>query len=240
MRFGLPRNPALAHRLDRDTAGCLVLGRHHKALEKLGRLFKQGKIAKTYWAIVAGAPEAESGTIDLPLGRLDDRRGWWMKVDPNGQPATTLWRVKGRGAWTGQPIAWLELEPRTGRTHQLRVHCAAQGWPILGDSIYGAPADVSLQLLARKVVVPLSNAAPPIEVEAPFPPHMAEALAACGFAGAGGFVDAVVDRVAALSERGYRVSERPHFQRMIGAISPPYGQSSASFTSPARTGFSRT
>ena len=65
LRFGLPRNPALAHRLDRDTAGCLVLGRHHKALEKLGLLFKQGKIAKTYWAIVAGAPEGEEGTIDL-------------------------------------------------------------------------------------------------------------------------------------------------------------------------------
>src|SRR5271163_4849666 len=86
LRFGLPRNPALAHRLDRDTAGCLVLGRHHKALERLGLLFKQGKIGKTYWAIVAGAPESDEGTIDLPLGRLDDRRGWWMKVDPNGQP----------------------------------------------------------------------------------------------------------------------------------------------------------
>jgi tRNA pseudouridine32 synthase / 23S rRNA pseudouridine746 synthase len=183
LRFGLPRNPALAHRLDRDTAGCLVLGRHHKALEKLGRLFKQGRIAKTYWAIVAGAPEAESGTIDLALGRLDDKRGWWMKVDPNGLPATTLWRVRGRGAWRGQPIAWLELEPRTGRTHQLRVHCAARGWPILGDAIYGAPADASLQLLARKVVVPLSNAGPPIAVEAPVPPHMAEALIACGFGG---------------------------------------------------------
>src|SRR6202007_2280766 len=76
LRFGLPRDPALAHRLDRDTAGCLVLGRHHKALEKLGLLFKQGKIAKTYWAIVAGAPEGEEGAIDLPLGRLDDKRGW--------------------------------------------------------------------------------------------------------------------------------------------------------------------
>ncbi len=183
LRFGLPRNPALAHRLDRDTAGCLVLGRHHKALEKLGRLFKQGRIAKTYWAIVAGAPEAESGTIDLPLGRLDDQRGWWMKVDPNGQPATTLWRVRGRGAWRGERIAWLELEPRTGRTHQLRVHCAAQGWPILGDAIYGAPAETSLQLLARRVVVPLSNNGPPIAVEAPVPPHMAVTLAACGFEG---------------------------------------------------------
>ncbi len=183
LRFGLPRKPAPAHRLDRETAGCLVLGRHHKALEKLGLLFKQGKIAKTYWAIVAGSPGADSGAIDLPLGRLDDRRGWWMKVDPDGQPARTLWRVKGRGQWRGAPIAWLELEPQTGRTHQLRVHCAAQDRPILGDAVYGAPAEVPLQLLARKVIVPLSKRKPPIEVEAPVPPHMREELAACGFAG---------------------------------------------------------
>ncbi len=183
LRFGLPRNPALAHRLDRDTAGCLVLGRHHKALETLGLLFKQGKIRKTYWAVVAGAPAADSGAIDLSLSRLDDRRGWWMKVDPNGQKAVTLWRVKGRGLWREKPIAWLELEPQTGRTHQLRVHSASQGWPILGDAVYGERAEAPLQLLARKVVVPLSKTKPPVEVEAPAPPHMLEALAACGFAG---------------------------------------------------------
>jgi tRNA pseudouridine32 synthase / 23S rRNA pseudouridine746 synthase len=183
LRFGLPRRPSLAHRLDRDTAGCLVLGRHHKALEKLGLLFKQGKIGKTYWAIVKGAPEVEEGIIDLPLGRLDDKIGWWMKVDPKGQKSVTVWRVKGRGTWRGAPIAWLEFEPKTGRTHQLRVHSASQGWPIFGDPIYGERADLSLQLLARKVVVPLSNSKLPIEVEAPTPEHMRDALAACGFEG---------------------------------------------------------
>jgi tRNA pseudouridine32 synthase/23S rRNA pseudouridine746 synthase len=146
-------------------------------------LFKQGKIAKTYWAIVAGSPEDESGAIDLALGRLDDKRGWWMKVDPKGQKALTLWRVKGRGVWRGAPIAWVEFEPKTGRTHQLRVHCASQGWPILGDAVYGSRADVSLQLLARKVVVPLSTSKPPIEVEAPPPAHMLETLTAGGFEG---------------------------------------------------------
>jgi tRNA pseudouridine32 synthase/23S rRNA pseudouridine746 synthase len=104
-----------------------------------------------------------------------------MKVDPKGQKALTLGRVKGRRVWRGAPIAWLELEPKTGRTHQLRVHCASQGWPILGDAIYGAPADLSLQLLARKVVVPLTKSKSPIEVEAPAPPHMLETLKACGF-----------------------------------------------------------
>src|ERR1700722_16287594 len=89
LRFGLPRAPALAHRLDRDTAGCLVLGRHRKALAQLGRLFKSGAIDKTYWAVVEGTPATDEGTIELPLGRLDAPRGWGMKQAPKGQPAGT-------------------------------------------------------------------------------------------------------------------------------------------------------
>lgn len=172
LRFGLPRNPALAHRLDRDTSGCLVLGRHHKALEKLGLLFKQGKISKTYWAVVDGAPDRDEGLIDLPLGRLDAARGWWMKVDPFGLPSQTRYRVLGRA----DGRAALALEPLTGRTHQLRVHCAAMGWPILGDPIYGA-GGVPLHLHARAIRVPLSKAGEPIAVEAPVPSHMRDALA---------------------------------------------------------------
>jgi len=185
LRFGLPRNPALAHRLDRETSGCLVLGRHHKALEKLGLLFKHGKIAKTYWAIVAGGPAEDEGFIDKPLGRLDASRGWWMKVAPDGQPAQTRWRALGRGTWRGAPVAWLELSPLTGRTHQLRVHAASEGWPIVGDSIYGdrAMGGFPLQLLARRVEVPISRNKPPVVAEAPAPAHMREALDACGFAG---------------------------------------------------------
>ena len=96
LRFGLPRAPALAHRLDRDTSGCLVLGRHRKALAQLGKLFKNGAIDKTYWAVVEGAPDADEGEIALPLGRLDVTRGWWMKHDPKGQPSVTRWKVMGR------------------------------------------------------------------------------------------------------------------------------------------------
>ncbi|WP_036257236.1 RluA family pseudouridine synthase [Methylocapsa aurea] len=178
LRFGLPRSPALAHRLDRDTSGCLVLGRHHKALEKLGLLFKQGKIKKTYWAIVEGGPAADEGLIDLPLGRLDETRGWWMKVDPAGLPAQTEWRLLGRS----EGRAFLALTPLTGRTHQLRVHCAALGWPILGDPIYGAGRGgaIALQLHARAIVIPLYKNKEPVGVEAPAPAHMREALAACG------------------------------------------------------------
>ena len=175
LRFGLPRNPALAHRLDRDTSGCLVLGRHHKALEKLGLLFKQGKIGKTYLAIVEGAPDLDEGLIDLPLGRLDANRGWWMKVDPEGQPAQTRWRVLARG----DAHALLALTPLTGRTHQLRVHCAATGWPILGDRVYGHGGESQLQLHARKIEIPLYKNKEPIVAEAPVPDHMRAALEAC-------------------------------------------------------------
>ena len=185
LRFGLPRAPALAHRLDRDTSGCLALGRHRKALAELGRLFKLGSIGKTYWAVVEGGPPTEAGRIDLPLGRLDITRGWWMKPDPNGQPAATAWKVMGRSAAPGATgLTWLALEPLTGRTHQLRVHCAAMGWPIVGDPIYGtAPraGGPALQLHSREIVVPLYKKREPIRVTAPVPPHMAERLQACGW-----------------------------------------------------------
>jgi len=184
LRFGLPRDPALAHRLDRDTSGCLVLGRHRKALAKLGDLFKQRRIGKTYWAVVEGRPATDTGHIDMPLGKRDDTRGWWMKPDPNGQPAQTDWRVRGEANGPTGRLTWLELEPRTGRTHQLRVHCAEMGWPIVGDPVYGTAArggDTPLHLHARGIVVPISNSKPPVSVEAPAPAHMLGKLAACGW-----------------------------------------------------------
>ncbi|MGI6247362.1 MAG: RluA family pseudouridine synthase [Pseudochelatococcus sp.] len=180
LRFGLPRVPELAHRLDRDTSGCLVLGRHRKALERLGKLFAGSAAHKTYWAIVEGGPQADAGEIDLPLGRRDPDRGWWMKVDPQGQPALTRWRVLGRA----QGRTWLALEPVTGRTHQLRVHCAASGFPILGDAVYGnAPRSggPGLHLHARAITLPLYPRRAPIHVEAPLPAHMAQTFAALGF-----------------------------------------------------------
>ncbi|MBV8849139.1 MAG: RNA pseudouridine synthase, partial [Methylobacteriaceae bacterium] len=201
LRFGLPRNPALAHRLDRDTSGCLVLGRHRKALQRLMQLFKQGRVEKAYWSMVEGAPSEEAGEIDMPLGRLDAARGWWMKIDPLGLPSQTRWRVLGRGlSPDGAPLAFLELEPLTGRTHQLRVHCAAMGWPILGDRVYGSgkgDGAPPLHLHARRIVVPIDKHKPPTAVEAPVPEHMKATLHACGWSGASENVDEVplaVDR----------------------------------------------
>jgi tRNA pseudouridine32 synthase/23S rRNA pseudouridine746 synthase len=188
LRFGLPRAPALAHRLDRDTSGCLILGRHRKALAELGKLFRNGAVGKTYWAVVEGGPEAAEGVIELPLGRLDDKIGWWMKHDPAGQPAVTKWKVMGRtaGDLASGPLTWLSLDLLTGRTHQIRVHCAEMGWPVVGDGIYGhAPrhGGPPLHLHAREVAVPLYKNRDPIGVTAPVPPHMRELLSRCGWAG---------------------------------------------------------
>ncbi|GBU18408.1 MULTISPECIES: RluA family pseudouridine synthase [Methylobacterium] len=184
LRFGLPRRPEAVHRLDRDTSGCLALGRHAKALARLNRLFAGRETEKVYWALVEGTPPTEEGRIDLPLmRRSDDPRSWWMKADPAGDPALTHWRILG---CTGDGSStWLELRPVTGRTHQLRVHCAALGFPIRGDAIYGSGPRTSgpgLQLHARRLVLPLYPKRQPIAVEAPVPAHMRAGLEACGMA----------------------------------------------------------
>jgi tRNA pseudouridine32 synthase/23S rRNA pseudouridine746 synthase len=171
LRFGKRRLPQPAHRLDADTSGCLVLGRTKPALAALGRAFADGAVEKVYWAIVRGGPSAGEGEIALPLMKRSSReRGWRMVVDPAGQPALTLWRVLGRD--------WIELRPRTGRTHQLRVHCAASGWPILGDPVYGGAEPGGLALLARSVSIPALGVA----AEAPVPPR----LRSLGMGGLGG------------------------------------------------------
>jgi tRNA pseudouridine32 synthase/23S rRNA pseudouridine746 synthase len=178
LRFGLPRLPALAHRLDRDTSGCLVLGRHRKALAKLGRLFAAGRIEKTYWAIVDGGPREDAGRIDQPLRKKSlDKRSWHMETHPDGQPASTEWRVLARG--NGQ--AFLALHPLTGRTHQIRVHAAAAGFPLIGDPVYGrASAESRVLLHARAVRVPLYASRPPVAVQAPPPADFTAALNAMG------------------------------------------------------------
>jgi RluA family pseudouridine synthase len=175
LRFGKRHLPQPAHRLDADTAGCLALGRTKPALAALGALFATpGAVGKTYWAVVRGAPPQDAGEIAAPLRkRSTAREGWRMVVDAAGQPALTAWQVLGRG----DGMAWLALTPRTGRTHQLRVHCAHLGCPILGDARYGGGAG-PMHLLARALRLPLD---PPVAAEAPVPAAMAPALAACGW-----------------------------------------------------------
>jgi tRNA pseudouridine32 synthase/23S rRNA pseudouridine746 synthase len=165
--------PWLAHRLDADTAGCLVVALRRAALHAAQAAFAAGTVRKIYWAVVQGGPAANSGVVDAALLKRSDAAGWRMVVDQAGKPAVTDWAVRGRAAG----MTWLELHPRTGRTHQIRAHCAVLGCPILGDPIYGAGAG-RLHLLARAIALPLD---PPVAATAPPPAHMVAALAACGF-----------------------------------------------------------
>jgi len=166
--------PWLAHRLDADTAGCLLIALRKTALLAAQAEFSAGRVHKTYWAIVRGTPPAESGTVDAPLKRITNKTGWRMAVDPTGQQALTHWRVLGHA----DGLTWLECTPKTGRTHQVRVHCAELGTPILGDPLYGGGTDHPLHLLARALRLALD---PPISAEAEPPAHMLRALQACGY-----------------------------------------------------------
>lgn len=171
--------PSLAHRLDRDTSGCLILGRSKQALRTLGRLFEQGRINKTYWAILDGIPPQAQMRINQPLAKITDRRHQWhMKIDPSGQAAITELRVLQEK----NGLTLVEMKPKTGRTHQLRVHCQFLGCPIMGDKLYGkGSAETSLMLHARALRIPYIQNDPAILVEAPLPGHMRAVLEENGF-----------------------------------------------------------
>ena len=178
LRFGIREVPRLVHRLDRDTSGCLVLARHARGASKLGRLFSSAAIKKTYWAIVEGKPLSE-GVIDRALRKVTRKDGWRMEAHASGQRAVTRYHVLG----ASDGIAWLELAPETGRTHQLRVHCAAEGFPVLGDPVYGRDpsAQVALHLHARSLTIPLGGDRGSVTVTADPPEHMIAMLRRCGY-----------------------------------------------------------
>ena len=169
--------PWLAHRLDADTAGCLVVALRKAALLAAQAEFAAGRAGKTYWAVVAGGPDSDIGVIDVPLRKVNTALGWRMEGAASGEPAVSEWLVRGRGAG----MCWLEIRPRTGRTHQVRVHCAALGCPVVGDPLYGDGRG-ALQLLARGIQLDLD---PAVRATAPVPAHMAAAMSACGYRGGG-------------------------------------------------------
>jgi len=193
LRFGSPDRPRLVHRLDRDTSGVLLLARSPGVAAKLAAAFRGRKVEKIYWAVVAGRPVPVEGRIDLPLKRIGGARGERTapatRGDKEAAHAITDYQTLDNA---GQKLAWLELRPVTGRTHQLRVHCAAIGAPILGDEKYAEPDQngaggaffdglpEELHLHARRLVLP-HPAGGILMVEAELPPHMRETFRVLGF-----------------------------------------------------------
>ncbi len=156
------RWPVIAHRLDRDTSGCLVLARHPKAIKRVSALFEARQVSKLYWAVLASLPDADSGTVDAPLHKISSAEaGWRMVIDKRGARAVTHWEVIDRAA------RLVAFRPETGRTHQLRVHAAALGHPILGDPVYG-DGKGPMRLHARSITLPY-DAVVPLTVTAPLP-----------------------------------------------------------------------
>lgn len=179
-QYGLHQPPLLAHRLDRDTSGCLILARHRKAMIHMTALFAARQVEKTYWAVLEGIPNADSGTIDAPLVDMKRPGGVTVRLaKPDdgeaAQTAVTDWRVQA----TANRRTWVEFYPRTGRSHQLRVHAAAVlGCPIVGDRLYGRAEPGGLCLHARSVTFAPRANKPPINVTAPVPEPLATLLAA--------------------------------------------------------------
>ena len=178
--------PKLVHRLDKDTSGVLLLARTPRAAAFFSKSFSGRTARKIYWALVVGVPEVRDGFIDLPLGKQPGTGGEKMHVDESdaGLPSRTRYRVIERA---GGRTAWVELQPHTGRTHQLRVHMAAIGHPIVGDGKYGGQeafltGSISrkLHLHARRLRIDHPDGGR-VDVTAELPAHLAESMASLGF-----------------------------------------------------------
>ena len=181
---GAPR-PKLVHRLDKDTSGVLLVARTPRSAAYFSREFSGRGVRKVYWALVVGLPEVRDGIIDLPLTKQPGTGGEKMHVDEDeGLAAKTRYRVIDRA---GSRASWVELQPLTGRTHQLRAHMAAIGHPIVGDGKYGGldaflTGGISrkMHLHARRLRIAHPDG-DKLDVIAQLPPHFAEGLALLGF-----------------------------------------------------------
>ena len=178
--------PRLVHRLDKDTSGVLLIARTPGSAAFFSKRFSGRTARKIYWAIITGVPDVADGLIDLPLAKQPGTGGEKMMVDKSGegQPARTRYRVLDRA---GNRACWVELQPLTGRTHQLRVHMAAIGHPIVGDGKYGGPdaflsGSISrkMHLHARRLIIDHPDG-DVIDVRAELPEHFANTMASLGF-----------------------------------------------------------
>ncbi|MDF2493160.1 RluA family pseudouridine synthase [Sphingomonas sp.] len=190
LQYDAEGRPKLVHRLDKDTSGALLIARTSRAAAFFSKAFSSRSAKKVYWALVVGVPSIDDGTVDLPIAKQPGSGGEKMHVDEeNGQIARSRYRVIERA---GNRACWVELQPFTGRTHQLRVHMAAIGHPIVGDGKYGGPAAFltggisrKMHLHARRIRVDHPDGGA-IDVTAELPTHFAESLAGLGFEEAAG------------------------------------------------------
>lgn len=178
--------PRLVHRLDKDTSGVLLIARTPGSAAYFSKRFSGRTARKIYWAIITGVPDIADGLIELPLAKQPGTGGEKMMVDKSGegQSARTRYRVLDRA---GNRACWVELQPLTGRTHQLRVHMAAIGHPIVGDGKYGGPdaflsGSISrkMHLHARRLIIDHPDG-DVIDVRAELPEHFANTMASLGF-----------------------------------------------------------
>ncbi|MBA3813650.1 MAG: RluA family pseudouridine synthase [Alphaproteobacteria bacterium] len=176
--------PRLVHRLDLDTSGVLVFAKTLPMARWLANAFKERTVQKIYWALVSGVPQQKEGIISLSLTKKQDSTGEKIRVDmETGVKAMTTYRVIEA---LGHRVAWLELMPQTGRTHQLRIHCAeGLKTPILGDGKYGGKealllAGKNLHLHARTLIIPLPHGKT-MTFEAPLPKEMEDTFQELGF-----------------------------------------------------------
>jgi 23S rRNA pseudouridine955/2504/2580 synthase len=182
--------PRLVHRLDKDTSGVLLIARTPGSAASFSKRFASRSARKVYWALVVGKPDLAEGVIDAPLAKQPGTGGEKMHIDEeNGAAAKTRYRVVDSA---GQRAAWVELEPLTGRTHQLRVHMAAIGHPIVGDGKYGGPdafltgaVSRKMHLHARRLIITEPKAGEgsggKLDVTAELPPHFAASMEVLGF-----------------------------------------------------------
>lgn len=167
--------PRLVHRLDRDTSGALVLARTAAAARALTEAFRERQARKLYLALVEGRPQRPAGRIALPLAKGGEAGRERMGIDhEDGEEAVTLYAVVATNQ-NGR-VSLVALSPLTGRTHQLRVHLAAEGHPILGDGKYGASEPGQLMLHASEIAVPHPDDGTTLRVAAPLPEHFTAAL----------------------------------------------------------------
>ncbi len=185
LTFGLDNRPKLVHRLDKDTSGALLVARTSRAAGHFAKAFSSRTARKVYWALVVGVPDIADGFIDLPIGKQPGSGGEKMHVDEkDGASARTRYRIVERA---GNTCAWVELQPYTGRTHQLRVHMAAIGHPIVGDGKYGGKEAFLTGTISRKMHLHARRIridhpkGEQIDVRADLPPHMKDSFADLGF-----------------------------------------------------------